>query len=143
MVPVMWLSLRRGIYAGMLAGAIFGVLGFFIDILYLGAANIIATPLQAVLEYPVASAMLGLTGIFRRKTIAPALAGVAISVFIKFLIHYFVGVFVWYQVYTFPPEWGQWLWPAVYNGSFLTAEAIISGILLVILIKRHTLEYAL
>ena len=135
MVPTMWLSLRRGIRVGIIAGVIYGTLAFFIDILYLGASSIIATPMQAVLEYPLAFGLIGLT-------ITYAIAGATLSVFLRFLIHYFVGVFIWYYVYAFP-QYGQWLWPAAYNGSFLAAELAISGILLAILVKRGTLNYKL
>lgn len=143
MVPVMWLSLRRGVRVGIASGATFGVLALLIDIMFLGASSIIASPVQAILEYPVAFGILGLTGMFHRNTVTFAVAGAAISVFVKFLIHYFVGVFIWFYVYAFPAEWGQWLWPAVYNGSFLAVEFIISAIFLIILVKRGTLEYAL
>jgi thiamine transporter len=143
MVPVMWLSLRRGIRVGMIAGALFGVLALFIDVLFLGAAAIVVTPVQAVLEYPIAFGLIGLTGIFHRRTVNLAIAGAALSVFLRFLVHYFVGVFVWYYVYSFPEGYGQWIWPAVYNGSFLTVEFVISAVLLAVLVKRGTLSYRL
>jgi thiamine transporter len=143
MVPSMWLSLRRGIRIGVIAGAVFGVLALFIDVLLLGASAVVATPVQAILEYPVAFGLIGLTGLFHKKTVPAAIAGAALSVFFRFLVHYFAGVFVWYYVYTFPAEWGQWLWPAVYNGSFLIVEFIISGIILAILVRRGTLDFRL
>ncbi len=143
MVPVMWLSLRRGFRIGMITGAIFGVIALFEDLILVGAANIIATPLQAALEYPIAFGVIGLTGLFRNKSAVVAVAGAGFSVFIRFLIHYFVGVFVWANVYSFPPEWGLWLWPAVYNGSFLAVEFIICAILLFALVKKGTLQYRL
>jgi thiamine transporter len=143
MVPVMYLSLRRGIRVGFIAGAVFGVLALLIDVLTLGASNIIVSPPQVFLEYPLASAMLGLTGIFHKKTVSFATAGAAVSVFIKFLIHYFVGVYVWYYVYAFPPGYGQYVWPALYNGSFLSVEFIISSALLTVLVKRGAIDYAL
>ena len=142
MVPVIWLAMRRGVYVGFVAGAIFGILALFIDIMFLGAASIIATPLQVFLEYPIAFGVLGLAGIFHKKSVGFAEAGVAISIFIKFLIHYLVGAFIWVNVYQFPPEWGQYLWPLIYNGSFLLVEFVISAILIAILVKRGTLEYA-
>jgi len=142
MVPVVWLSLRRGVYAGVIAGAIFGILAFFIDVMLVGASNVIATPIQAVLEYPVAFGVLGLAGIFKKESVASAISGLSLAAFVRFLIHYFVGVYVWYNVYAFPPEWGQYLWPAIYNGSFLAVEFIISAILIAILVKKGTLKYA-
>lgn len=143
MVPTMWMSLRRGIRVGIIVGVIYGVLAFFIDIIYLGVSSIVATPIQAVLEYPFAFGLIGLTGIFHKKTVSFAIVGAALSVFLRFLVHYFVGVFVWYYVYAFPPEYGQWVWPALYNGSFLTVELIISAIILAVLVKRGTLDYRL
>jgi thiamine transporter len=143
MVPVMWLSLRRGTRIGFIAGAIFGVLALLIDVVLLGGSAVVATPAQVIFEYPIAFGVIGLTGVFHRKTVAFAVGGVAISVFIKFFIHYFVGVLVWPYFYTFPEEYGRWLWPAIYNGSFLAVEFIISAILISVLVKRGTLEYAL
>jgi thiamine transporter len=143
MVPVVWLSLRRGVYTGVIAGAIFGILALFIDIMLVGAANIVATPLQAILEYPIAFAILGLAGIFRKESVAHAIAGLGIVVFSRFLIHYLVGVFVWYNVYSFPAEWGQYLWPAIYNGSFLFVEFVVSAILIAVLVKKGTLRFAI
>jgi len=139
----MWLSLRRGIRVGVIAGAIFGFLALFIDVLLLGASAVVATPLQAVLEYPVAFGLIGLTGMFRENTVRLAIAGAAASVFLRFLVHYTVGVFVWYYVYAFPSGYGQYVWPAIYNGSFLIVEFIISATLLGILVRRGTLKYRL
>lgn len=140
MVPVMWLSLRRGVRVGVVAGAIFGAIALLIDVLYLGAAGAIATPIQAVFEYPFAFGLIGLTGIFHRKTVNFALLGAGLAVFLRFLVHYFAGVFVWYYVYAFP-AYGKWIWPAVYNGSFLIVEYVISAVVLTVLIKRGTLDY--
>ena len=143
MVPVMWLSMRRSVRVGITSGLVFGILGLFIDMLLVGATNIIASPVQLILEYPVAFGVLGVAGIFHKKTVIFGVAGVGVSLFIKFIIHYLVGAFIWVYVYSFPPEWGQFLWPAIYNGSFLIVEFIISSIIMVILIQRKTLEYQL
>jgi thiamine transporter ThiT len=194
MVPVMWLSLRRGARVGVITGVIFGMLALPIDAILLGASSIIATPVQVVLEYPVAFGMIGLTGLFRNKSAlsgVPTLlstilerlfrrivrlvislplprsvravfrekfahldiptllstiqmvAGAGFSVFVRFWIHYFVGVFVWSSVYAFPAQYGLWIWPAVYNGSFLAADFAICAILLFALVKRGTLRYGL
>jgi thiamine transporter len=143
MVPMMYLSLRRGIRVGLITGAIVGALALPIDVVTLGASSIVVSPQQVFLEYPIAFGVIGLTGMFHRKTVQFAIAGAAISVFIRFLIHYFVGVYVWYYVYAFPPGYGQYVWPAVYNGSFLLVEFIVSAVLLTVLVKRGALDYAL
>jgi thiamine transporter len=143
MVPVMWLSLRRGVSIGFIAGEIFGLLALFIDVTLLGASSVVATPVQVVLEYPIAFGVIGLTGLFRQRSGEFAVVGVAFSIFVRFWIHYFVGVFIWPAFYQFPPEWGQWLWPAIYNGSFLLVEFVISAILIYALVKKKTIEYGL
>jgi thiamine transporter ThiT len=59
-------------------------------------------------------------------------------------VHYSVGVFVWYYVYAFPTYAGaRYIYPAVYNGGFLSVEFIISAILLTVLVRRGTLKYRL
>lgn len=68
--------------------------------------------------------------------------GLAISVFIKFLLHVIAGYIFWAYIYEFPSEWGM-LWPIIYNGSFLLVEFIISAILIFVLVKKGTLSFAL
>jgi len=143
MVPVMWLSLRRGVYAGFIAGVIYGLLALLIDVAFLGPSAVIASVPQAIIEYPVAFGIVGLTGILRKKNVFYAVLGSGIAVFIRFLIHYTVGILVWWYVYPFPVEYGRYLWPLVYNGSFLLPEYIISAIVLSILVKRGLLNYRL
>lgn len=143
MVPVMWLSLRRGVYAGFVAGVIYGLLALLIDVTFLGPAAVIASAPQAIIEYPVAFGMIGLTGMFRKKRVFSAVSGAGIAVFIRFLIHYTVGVLVWWYIYPFPVEYGRYLWPLVYNGSFLLPEYIISVVILSIVVKRRLLDYGL
>jgi thiamine transporter len=142
MVPVMWLAMRRGVYAGFVAGVIFGILAFIIDSMLVGVGSIVATPVQAILEYPVAFGILGLAGIVRKKSVAYAIAGIGFSIFVKFLIHALAGYVFWVYVYEFPAEWGM-LWPIVYNGSFLLVEFIISAVIMSVLVKKKTLNYAL
>jgi thiamine transporter len=66
MVPVMWLSLRRGAKIGVFAGAVFGLIALPIDVLLLPYSPIV-NPAQVVLDYPLAFAMLGLVGLFKTK----------------------------------------------------------------------------
>ena len=66
MVPVMWLSLRRGAKIGMFAGAVFGLVALPIDVLLLPSSPI-ANPAQVVLDYPLAFSMLGLVGLFKTR----------------------------------------------------------------------------
>jgi thiamine transporter len=139
MVPVMWLSLRRGIRVGFIAGAIFGLVALLIDVMLLPYSPI-TNPVQVVLEYPIAFGALGLAGIFHKSSTAPAMVGVGISILAKFFLHFIAGIIFW--VWTVPEGWNPVAWSAVYNGSFLLVEFISSAILMYILVKKRTLEYA-
>lgn len=140
MVPVMWLSLRRGMRIGFIAGAVFGLLALLIDVMLLPYSPI-TNPVQVILEYPIAFGMLGLTGLFHKSSVAFSIIGVGISVLVKFFLHFIAGIMFW--AYTVPEGWDPAAWSAVYNGSFLLPEFIISAVLMYILVKKKTLEYAL
>jgi thiamine transporter len=70
MVPIMWLSLRRGPKIGIFAGAVFGLLALPIDVLLLPNSPI-ANPAQVFLDYPLAFSMIGLVGLFAGKSRQP------------------------------------------------------------------------
>lgn len=140
MVPVMWLSLRRGVRVGFFAGGIFGLAALIIDVMLLPYSPI-TNPVQVVLEYPIAFGVLGLAGMFHNRSTTLAIIGVALSILVKFLLHFIAGIVFW--AYTVPEGWNPVAWSAVYNGSFLLVEFIICAILMYILVKKKTLEYAL
>ena len=58
MVPLLWFSLRRGLRAGMEAGAIYGLAN-------MALGGYIVDPVQALLGYPVAFSVIGLAGLFK------------------------------------------------------------------------------
>ena len=55
MLPILVLALRRGVLAAALAGAAFGVIDFFFE-------PYAAAPIQVLLDYPVAFALLAVAG---------------------------------------------------------------------------------
>jgi thiamine transporter len=141
MVPVMWISLRRGVRVGFVSGAIFGVLGLIIDVLLLPYSPI-TNPLQVFLEYPIAFGMIGLAGLFGTKPEWRVWLGAGVAVLVKFFIHVIAGIAFWY--WSVPEGWNHVAWAVAYNGSFLLPEFIISAILLYILTKnKKILEYSL
>ena len=138
MVPVMWLSLRRGLHVGFTAGVIFGLLALLIDVMLLPYSPI-TNPVQVILEYPIAFGILGLAGVFQKPSIFASIIGVCISVLAKFFLHFLAGIIFW--AYTVPQGWNPVAWAAIYNGSFLLPEFIISAVLMFLLVKKGTLEY--
>jgi thiamine transporter len=127
MVPLLWFSLRRGLRAGLEAGAIYGLVN-------MALGGYIVDPIQALLGYPVAFSALGLTGLFKKYP----LLGVGVGIFARFLAHFVEGVWFFgiYALKGMHPT----VYSALYNGSYLLVEFVISSIVMYIIIKRGLLE---
>src|SRR5512136_2744499 len=59
MVPIFWLAIRRGLTIGAFGGAVFGLVDLAIE-------PFVVHPIQLVLDYPLAFAVLGLAGVFQK-----------------------------------------------------------------------------
>jgi len=130
MVPILILALRRGPRIGVFAGAVFGLVQLFLGGYWF-------TLIQVLLDYPVAFACLGLAGFFKKSP----MVGVAVSSAARFVCHFVSGV-VFFGEYA-PPELGPVVYSAVYNGSYMLPEMVISIAVVYLLIKRGVLEYSL
>lgn len=95
-VPVLALALTEGWMTGMLAGALAGYLHYF-------QQYVAAHPLSLLLDYPLASACLGIAGFFRAQGAQPrqvfrlSFVGVAVAVMAKYSVHVISGVIYWAQ----------------------------------------------
>jgi thiamine transporter len=139
MVPILWLSLRRGARIGMFAGAIFGAVALEIDVLLLPYSPI-TNPVQVLFEYPFAFGLIGAAGLFRGNPTSTlqALIGTGVAILLRFFVHFTAGILFWW--WSVPEGWNIVAWSAVYNGSFLSGEFIISAILIYLLVRRGTLK---
>jgi thiamine transporter len=127
MVPLFLLSMRRGPYVGVFAGAVHGMV-------QLALQPYILTPIQVIIDYPLPFACIGLAGFFKKIP----LLGVVVGIAGRFLSHFVSGVVFWYM-YT-PEGMTAVVYSAVYNGSYLIGELIISAIVVYLLIKRDILS---
>ncbi|MBI2937089.1 MAG: energy-coupled thiamine transporter ThiT [Thaumarchaeota archaeon] len=127
MIPLMLLSLRRGAKIGISAGVIYGLI-----ILYL--EPFVYNPFQVLLDYPLAFGALGLTGLFRRLPII----GVAIAMLGRFVCHFLSGI-IFFASFA-PPEMSPIVYSALYNGSYLGVEFVISAIIIYALLRRGVLN---
>ena len=128
MVPLLWFSLRRGLRSGLEAGTVYGLVNMILP------GSYIVDPVQALLDYPIAFAALGLAGIFKKYP----LVGVAVGMTGRFLAHFVSGV-VFFAIYA-PEGMDPALYSAMYNGSYLLVEFIISAVIMYIAVKRRLLE---
>jgi thiamine transporter len=127
MVPMLWLSLRRGPKIGLFAGVVYGIVQLVVmpQIYY---------PWQVVLDYPLAFGCLGLAGFFKKRL----LVGVGISVTGRFVMHLISGAIFFAE---FAPEgMNPWVYSALYNGSYMLPEMVISLAIIYLLKKSNVLN---
>jgi len=127
MVPLLWFSLRRGLRSGLEAGAVYGMVN-------MALGGYIVDPVQALIDYPIAFAALGLAGMFKKYP----LMGVAVGIFGRFLAHFVSGV--WFFWIYAPEGMSPIVYSAVYNGSYLAVEFIISAVIIYTLVRRRLLQ---
>ena len=113
MVPILWLALRRGAKIGIFAATVYGVIQLMLE-------PFIVNPIQVLLDYPIAFGMLGLAGFFQKR---PFL-GVNVGILGRFAAHFVSGVvfFANYAPAGIPPA----IYSAIYNGSYLLPELVIT-----------------
>ena len=130
MVPVLLISFRRGPKVGVFSGVVFGMAQMLLD-------GWFYSPVGMFLDYPLAFGALGLAGIFRKTP----LIGVVVSLATRFLSHFISGV-VFFGMYA-PEGMSPIVYSAVYNGSYMLPEMVISGIFIYMLIQRDILNLSL
>ena len=126
MVPLLWLSLRRGAKIGLFASIVYGIVQLLVE-------PFVYHPVQVLLDYPLAFGALGLAGFFTSY----ALIGVAVGIFGRFVSHVLSGV-IFFAEYA-PEGMSPIVYSAIYNGSYLIGELIVSAVLTYIIIKRGLL----
>jgi thiamine transporter len=131
MVPIIWLALRRGPKVGITAGVLYGLIQFAILPFI---APVPYAIIQVLLDYPLAFGVLGLAGFFQKYPIAGAVVGISG----RFVMHFVSGVFFWAAVEA--PTLNPWFYSAVYNGSYLLPELVISGFILYLMQKSNVLR---
>lgn len=137
MIPILLFAMRWGAGPGIIVGVIFGILK-----LMLGGS--VFTPVQAILEYPVAFGFLGLAGIFYKsidfnsneKLTLNHYSKIVFSIFLaiagRFICHLLAGV-IFFAKYA--GSQNPWIYSAVYQSSYLVPEFILSSIILSLLWK--------
>jgi len=134
MIPLFWFSLRRGAKLGITAGIVYGMVQFFVEPYFFH-------PAQVLLDYPIAFSALGLAGLFRTHE----LGGVATGIGGRFLAHFVSGV-IFFATYAPQVYLGlniganAYAYSALYNGTYLVPELVISLVLMVVLTKRKLID---
>ncbi len=127
LVPLIWFSLRRGAKYGIFAGFVYGLIHAILP------GSYIIHPIQGLLDYPLAFGALGLAGSFRKIPII----GITMGIVGRFLSSFLAGLFF----FTSNPFSTEGIYAsAVYNGTYLFPEFVITAIVIYILLQRKLLN---
>jgi len=129
MVPILWLSLRRGPTIGTYAGIVLGLVVLIIE-------PFLYQPAQVLLDYPLAFGALGLAGFFRKRPVI----GVSVGLLGRFIFHFTSGLVFFYM---YAKDWGMdpITYSTVYNGSYLLPEFIVSAVIIYLLARKNLLNF--
>ena len=140
-LPILIVALRHGVKIGSITGGLYGVVDCMLDphIFY---------PIQFLLDYPLAYAMLGMTGFALRGGYTSfdhqtrglrwkVAIWIVLGNALRFMPHYLSGIIFFGD---FAPE-GQpvWLYALIYNASYILPETLI-GVLMLPFILRFVLR---
>ena len=124
MLPIFMFAYAYGVGPGMLVGMAYGLLQFIQDAYFVH-------PIELLLDYPLAFAMLGLAGLATRFSDSwGMIPGIVIGTIGRFLCAFLSGV-IFFGMYA-PEGQNVLVYSAVYNGFYLIPEAIICIVLAMI-----------
>lgn len=123
MVPIFYLSLKRGWAVGAFAGVIFGLYDFLLSPYFYH-------PAQFFLDYPIAFGLLGISGLFQKNFAL----GITFGGLARLFSHFLSGV-IFFASYA-PAGWNAYLYSLAYNSSFMLPEILISVYVMTLLWPR-------
>lgn len=135
MLPIFMFAYAYGVAPGLMIGFAYGLLQFV-------QGGWFVHPVQFLLDYPLAFAMLGFAGIARRLPDSwGMIPGVLLGTLLRFLCAFLTGVFFWGDG---AGEQNVLIYSAVYNGTYLIPEtAICLAIAMIPQIRRLSRQLAL
>lgn len=126
MMPIMLFSMRWGAIKGIVVGTLYGIIQFLID-------PFMVSPIQMLLDYPIAFGVLGFAGVVRsslkggKTRIRLVILGCALGMILRMTSHVISGVVFFKE---FAGGMNPWLFSIQYNGSYMLVELIITSILI-------------
>jgi thiamine transporter len=129
MLPILVLALRRGVVPAAIAGAVFGVVDFFFE-------PFAVAPIQVLLDYPVAFALLSVAGFGSRQYRGLVSSGrrvAAETVAVPWMVlgagarfgAHFVSGIVFFGA-NVPAGTPVWAYSALYNLSYVVPSLVLS-----------------
>lgn len=130
MLPLIVFAIRWGVLSGMIAGAVYGVLSVIIF------GGEVYGPIQYILDYPLAFAFMGLSGIsiLKNKTDTKGyIPFIIVAYLLKFVCHFLSGMIFFAidpaNIFTLENARNSFL----YNITYIGPEILIFIVILVVL----------
>jgi len=137
MLPILFIAVRRGVLPGVVAGGLFGLL----QLTGVAGTPYIYHPLQALLDYPLAFAGLGLAGLVPVGTMDRAghvwrlMGAVTVGTGARFICHVVSGLIFFAE---YAPAWeAPWLYSITYNLLYLLPSAVVTALVLWPLLRAY------
>jgi len=129
MLPILLIGLRNGLKWGLLGGFLYALLQMMVRFFAPPVPTAIAVASVVMLDYILAFTVLGLSGLFKGKKYG-ILYAAPLCLFLRFLCHFFSGIFVWSEA-PFAQAFSDgaiWLFSLLYNGSYMGIELILTTV---------------
>lgn len=134
MLPICIVSLRYGVKWGVFTSFVYALVQLAIDLSSVLSWGL--TPLSVaaclLLDYILAFTVLGTAGMFRKKGVPGAVAGIAAAILLRYVCHILSGG----TVFSIWCEWeNAWWYSVCYNGAFMLPECLLTVIVSFILLR--------
>lgn len=134
MVPLLFIAFKYNWRWSLVTAFAFSLLQMMVGFYAPPTQNLLSFLLVVLLDYVLAFSVLGVAGILYKKLAHTMkenqrlVISMLLCFFLRFLCHFLSGIIIW-NVYA-PAGQPVWLYSLLYNGSYMSAEALISGIFL-------------
>lgn len=141
MAPIMFFAIRWGLKQGLFVGAVYGLIDFILK-------PYVVHPLQVIIDYPLAYAMLGFAAlalIKHENAIIRHIPGMILAVFLRFVMHVISGCIFFSsidftkegatlaQALSFENLAGGFGFSISYNATYLVPDLIICIVVILLL----------
>lgn len=127
MLPIMFIGIKYGPKIGLGTAFVYSLTQLLQAVMqgdvFIYCQTTFVVVICALFDYVVPFSVLGLSGVFARKTKFGAYAGMVAVTVVRFVCHFVTGVFIWGQ--WAPEGMGKVVYSIVYNGGFLLPDLAI------------------
>lgn len=126
MLPICIISIKYGTKHGIFTAFIYSLLQLILDISSLMSWGLtFYTWIGSILfDYIIAYTVLGLAGIFGKKSLSNILCGMLFALCLRFISHFISGT-IFFAVLT-PEGWNPVLYSICYNGAYMFPELLFT-----------------